>query len=222
MIWNDILRSFLQTLGMTSVSIIIAYLIGLPIGIILNVTSSNGIKPNKVVNLILGIFVNVMRSIPCLLLIIVMKPVTSVIFGQGLWAGRWYSMIVPLVAASFGLIARSVEQSLAEIPSGEIEAAKSMGASVKDIIFHVLLVETRPSLLLGFAISSVSILGYTSFAGYIGAGGLIVQGFNFGYYGTNKLGMWICVIVIILLVQVIQEIGLIASKKLDKRIKNKK
>ena len=131
-------------------------------------------------------------------------------------------MIVPLVVASFGLIARSVEQSLAEIPSGEIEAAKSMGASVKDIIFHVFLVETRPSLLLGFAIASVSILGYTSFAGYIGAGGLIDQGFTFGYYGTEKLAMWICIIVVIILVQVIQEIGLIMSKKLDKRIKNKK
>ncbi len=220
MIWNDILRSFFQTLGMTSISIIVAYLIGLPIGIILNITSANGIKPNKTVNLILGIFVNIMRSIPCLLLIIILKPVTRFILGA--WSGRWYTMIVPLVVASFGLIARSVEQSLAEIPSGEIEAAKSMGASVKDIIFHVFLVETRPSLLLGFAIASVSILGYTSFAGYIGAGGLIDQGFTFGYYGTEKLAMWICIIVVIILVQVIQEIGLIMSKKLDKRIKNKK
>lgn len=220
MIWNDILRSFFQTLGMTSISIIVAYLIGLPIGIILNITSENGIKPNKTVNLILGIFVNIMRSIPCLLLIIILKPVTRSILGA--WSGRWYTMIVPLVVASFGLIARSVEQSLAEIPSGEIEAAKSMGASVKDIIFHVFLVETRPSLLLGFAIASVSILGYTSFAGYIGAGGLIDQGFTFGYYGTEKLAMWICIIVVIILVQVIQEIGLILSKKLDKRIKNKR
>ena len=140
---------------------------------------------------ILGFLVNVLRSIPCLLLIVLLIPVTNVFFGRGSWSGNWYSMIVPLVFASFGFIARMVEQSLSEVDSGVIEAAKSLGASNTQIVFRVLLSEAKPSLISGFAVTVVSIIGYTSFAGYISGGGLIVEAFNLGYYGSNKIGMWL-------------------------------
>ena len=128
-------------------------------------------------------------------------------------------MIVPLVAASFAFISRMVEQSLAEVPSGVIEASKSLGASDLQIVTKVLLSEAKPSLISGFAVTVVSIIGYTSFAGYIAGGGLIVEAFNLGYYGTEKLGMWICILFVVIIVQIIQEGGLYISKKLDKRRK---
>ncbi len=215
--WENILISIKETILMTSISTIFAYLIGLPIGIYLYVSSKKGLKPNKVLNTILGTLVNIFRSIPCLLLIIILIPVTNIIFGKGSWSGDWYSMVVPLVFASFAFVARMVEQSLSEVNAGVIEAAKSLGATDLQIIAKVLLSEAKPSLISGFAVSVVSIIGYTSFAGYIAGGGLIVEAFNLGYYGTNKLGMWICVIFVVLIVQLIQEGGLFIAKKIDKR-----
>ena len=217
--WNNILNAILDTLFMTSVSTIIAYAIGLPIGVLLYVTSKKGLKPNPVLNSILGTIVNIFRSIPCLILIIILIPITNFFFGKGSWSGYWYSMIVPLVFASFAFIARMVEQSLSEVNLGVIEAAKSLGASNWQIITKVLLKEARPSLISGFAVTVVSIIGYTSFAGYIAGGGLIVEAFNLGYYGTQKLGMWICILFVVIIVQVIQEGGLLISKRIDKRRK---
>ena len=217
--WENILEAIYSTLLMTCISTVIAYLIGLPIGVLLYNTSKKGLTPNATINTILGTIVNIFRSIPCLLLIIVLIPLTNVLFGKGSWSGYWYSMIVPLVFASFAFIARMVEQSLMEVNSGVIEAAKSLGASDFQIIMKVLLSEAKPSLISGFSVVIVSIIGYTSFAGYIAGGGLIVQAFNFGYYGTEKVGMWVCILVVILIVQLIQEGGLFISKKLDKRRK---
>jgi D-methionine transport system permease protein len=204
---------------MTVISTVIAYIIGLPIGVLLYVTSKKGLIPNTIVNTILGTIVNIFRSIPCLLLIIVLIPVTNIFFGKGSWSGNWYSMIVPLVFASFAFIARMVEQSLTEVNSGVIEAARSLGASDFQIIMKVLLSEAKPSLISGFAVTVVSIIGYTSFAGYIAGGGLIVEAFNLGYYGTDKLGMWICILFVVIMVQLIQEGGLFISKRIDKRRK---
>ena len=203
--WTNLLEAISDTLLMTVISTIVAYIIGLPIGIILYNTSNKGLKPNKIINSILGTIVNIFRSIPCLLLIIIFIPVTNIIFGKGSWSGDWYSMIVPLVAASFAFISRMVEQSLAEVPSGVIEASKSLGASDLQIVTKVLLSEAKPSLVSGFAVTVVSIIGYTSFAGYIAGGGLIVEAFNLGYYGTEKLGMWICILFVVIIVQIIQE-----------------
>ncbi len=217
--WNDLLAAAKDTLLMTCISTIIAYILGLPLGILLYTTSKKGLRPNKAINLILGTIVNVFRSIPCLLLIIVLIPLTNIIFGKGSWSGNWYSMIVPLVFASFAFIARMVEQSLTEVNTGVIEAAKSLGASNFQIIMKVLLSEAKPSLVSGFAVTVVSIIGYTSFAGYIAGGGLIVEAFNLGYYGTEKLGMWICILFVVIIVQIIQEGGLLISKKIDKRRK---
>lgn len=217
--WNNILAAFKDTLLMTSISTIIAYVLGLPIGVLLYITSKKGLKPNPIINTILGTIVNIFRSIPCLILIIILIPLTNFVFGKGSWSGNWYSMIVPLVFASFAFIARMVEQSLSEVNLGVIEAAKSLGASDWQIITKVLLVEAKPSLISGFAVTVVSIIGYTSFAGYIASGGLIVEAFNLGYYGTQKLGMWICILFVVIIVQVIQEGGLLISKKIDKRRK---
>ena len=217
--WGNLLQATLDTLLMTTISTVIAYIIGLPIGILLYMTSKKGLFPNTPINAILGTIVNIFRSIPCLLLIIILIPVTNVIFGKGSWSGNWYSMIVPLVFASFAFIARMVEQSLAEVNGGVIEAAKSLGASNWQIITKVLISEATPSLISGFAVTVVSIIGYTSFAGYIAGGGLIVEAFNLGYYGTEKLGMWLCILFVVVIVQLIQEGGLLISKKLDKRRK---
>lgn len=217
MVWSNIFSSILDTILMTVIATLIAYLIGLPIGVLLNITSKKGLKPNRIVNVVLGTIVNIFRSIPCLLLIIILIPITNFFFGKGSWSGGWYSMIVPLVFASFGFIARMVEQSLADVDAGVIEASKSLGASNWQIVYGVLLSEAKPSLISGFAVTVVSIIGYTSFAGYIAGGGLIVEAFNLGYYGTNKLGMWICILFVVIIVQLIQEGGLIVAKKVDKR-----
>ena len=217
--WTQLLEALRDTMLMTVISTVIAYIIGLPIGVLLYVTSKKGLIPNTIVNTILGTIVNIFRSIPCLLLIIVLIPITNVIFGKGSWSGNWYSMIVPLVFASFAFIARMVEQSLTEVNSGVIEAARSLGASDLQIIMKVLLSEAKPSLISGFAVTVVSIIGYTSFAGYIAGGGLIVEAFNLGYYGTDKLGMWICILFVVIMVQLIQEGGLFIAKRIDKRRK---
>ena len=217
--WIQLLEALRDTMLMTVISTVIAYIIGLPIGVLLYVTSKKGLIPNTIVNTILGTIVNIFRSIPCLLLIIVLIPVTNIFFGKGSWSGNWYSMIVPLVFASFAFIARMVEQSLMEVNTGVIEAARSLGATDFQIIMKVLLSEAKPSLISGFAVTVVSIIGYTSFAGYIAGGGLIVEAFNLGYYGTDKLGMWICILFVVIMVQLIQEGGLFISKKIDKRRK---
>lgn len=217
--WIQLLEALRDTMLMTVISTVIAYIIGLPIGVLLYVTSKKGLIPNTIVNTILGTIVNIFRSIPCLLLIIVLIPVTNIFFGKGSWSGNWYSMIVPLVFASFAFIARMVEQSLTEVNTGVIEAARSLGATDFQIIMKVLLSEAKPSLISGFAVTVVSIIGYTSFAGYIAGGGLIVEAFNLGYYGTDKLGMWICILFVVIMVQLIQEGGLFISKRIDKRRK---
>nr|MCR4879908.1 ABC transporter permease subunit [Bacilli bacterium] len=186
---NILAKAALDTLLMTLISTVFAYIIGLPLGILLYVTSKKGLKPNKAINLTVGTIVNIMRSIPCLLLIIILIPLTNVVFGKGSWSGNWYSMIIPLIFASFAFIARMVEQSLNEVDVSVIEAARSLGCSDWQIIYKVLIPETRSSLISGLAVVIVSVIGYTSFAGYIAAGGLIVEAFNLGYYGTDKLGM---------------------------------
>ena len=214
-----ILESTKDTLLMVIVSTIIAYLIGLPIGVLLFYTSKKGLKPNKWVNMIVGTIVNIFRSIPCLLLIIILIPVSNAIIGQGKWSGYWYSMVIPLIVASFAFVARMVEQSLAEVNSGVIETATAMGTPQHKIILNVLLPEAKPSLVSGFAVTVVSIIGYTSFAGYIAGGGLIYEAFNLGYWGTNETMMWILIFVVVIIVQIIQEGGLYISKKIDKRRK---
>lgn len=220
---DNILKATGETILMTLIGTFFAYLIGLPLGILLNITSKNGIKPNKWINLFIGIFVNIMRSIPCLLLIVILMPLTRMVFNKA--TGYWYTMIIPILFASFGFVSRLVESSLNEVDSGVIEASKSMGASTFQIITKVLFVEAKPSLVNGIAVTLINVIGLTAFAHSFSAGGLITLAYS--YYSTHinsylkESTIWIILITIIILVQIIQEIGLYLSKKVDKRRKVK-
>ncbi len=219
----DYWKAVLETLGMTFISTFLAYLVGLPLGILLKNTSKNGLRPCRWLNVVLGIIVNFLRSVPCLILTVLLLPVNRAILGRG--TGAWYTMIIPLFFSTFAFVARNVEQSLQDVDNGEIEAAKSMGASNFQIIRYVLLTEARSSLLLGFTITLVNVLGYTSFAYNISAGGLISEMWSYyahhtGDFSTSAV-FWILVAIVVVIVEVIQETGLFLAKKLDKRKKLK-
>ena len=229
---GSLLIALLETIGMTIIGTILAYIIGFPIGIILNITSKNGIKPNKYINAVLGTIVNIMRSIPCILLIVILLPLTRLILGRS--SGEWYVMIIPIFVAAFGFVSRIVESSLNEVDGGVIEAAKSMGASTYQIITKVLFTEARPSLINGIATATINIIGFTAFAYDLGAGGLISKAYSYYKNNTkyfisyseffNNPDIWnllITIILIVVLVQLIQILGQTISKKIDKRRKAK-
>ena len=219
----DFLKITLETLGMTLISTALAYLIGLPLGIILKNTSKNGLRPNKPVNLVLGILVNFLRSVPCLILTVILLPLNRALLGRG--TGQWYTMIIPLFFSTFAFVARSVEQSLQDVDNGAVEAVKSLGASPFQIIIHVYLGEARASLLLGFTITLVNVLGYTSFAYNIGAGGLISGIWSYYTRHTSNFlsswTFWVLILIVVALVELVQELGLYLAKKVDKRKKLK-
>ena len=217
----NVLKAFYETVLMTVISTSLAYLVGLPLGVLLNVTSKNGLRPNKFINTILGIIVNFLRSIPCLILTVILIPLNRSIFGTA--SGSFYTMIIPLFFSSFAYVSRIVEQSLNEVDNGEIEAIRSLGASDFFIIRKVLLVEARSSLVLGIGVTLVNVIGYTSFAYNLGAGGLISQ--IWSYYTkhtsdfTSTFLFWFLIILVVLIVQLFQELSLFISKKIDKRRK---
>ena len=207
-----------ETILMTVISTFLAYLIGLPLGIILYITGKKGLVKNKAINQTLGIIINLLRSIPCLLLIIILLPLTRAILGKG--TGEWYVIIIPLFFASFPFVSRMVEQSLLEIDEGVVEASRAMGGSTFKIIIYSILPECKVSLITGVALSMVSILGYTSFAYNIGAGGLISEAYSLYRQDPSSpwaIGIWVIILVIVILVQVIQEGTLLISRKIDKR-----
>lgn len=208
--------SLWETLYMVVISTILSYAVGLPIGVILNITGKDGICQNRVVNSILGVIVNIFRSIPFLILLIWMIPVTQTIVGTMVGPT---SVIVPLVASAAPFVGRMVESSLSEIDGGVIEAAQSMGSSSWQIIYKVLIPEAKPSLLIGAAISVTTILGYSAMAGKVGGGGLGAVATNYGLYRYDNEIMLITIIIIVVIVQIFQEIGMITAKKLDKRLK---
>ena len=215
----DILIMIAETIGVTAIATLFAYVLGLPCGILLNITGKNGLKPCKWLNTLVGVIVNILRSIPCLIIIVICIPLTREIFGRG--TGDWFTILIPLTVCAFGFVSRMVEQSLAEVPAGEIEAFKSLGATDFQIIRKVLLPEARVSLIMGVAVVAVSILGYTSFAYNIGAGGLISGIYTFytrntGEYLSSSL-FWFLIVIVVLIVQGMQELGLFIAKKLDKR-----
>lgn len=217
--FNDISKLFVETLLMTLIATGCTYIIGIPLGLILNITSSKGIGQNRIVNILLSTIVNILRSIPCLIIVVLMMPMVRSIFGVG--TGRWYTILIPLIFTSIGFVSRMVEQSLRDVDYGKIEAVKSLGATNFQIITKVLLPEARASLIGGVAVVMVSIIGYTSFAYNIGAGGLIAGLWQFyaknpGNYLKEPI-FWILIIIIVILVWLIQEFGLFISKKLDKR-----
>ncbi len=209
-----IANGFLETIYMTLISSVIAYAIGLPLGILLTVTDSKGLTPNKALYGTLGTLINVLRSVPFLILLIAVLPITRFITGTTLGST---ATIVPLVIGSAPFIARIVEGSLREVDNGVIEAAQAMGASTLQIIFKVLLPEARPSLIQGSTIAITTILGYSAMTGFVGGGGLGDLAIRYGYYRYQTGIMLVTVALLVLIVQIIQEIGLKAALKTDKR-----
>ena len=205
-----------DTLIMTGVSTFFAYVLGLPMGVLLNITQAHGIWPNKWVNRILGWIVNVGRSMPFIILMIAIMPFTKLVVGTKIGVP---GAIVPLVVSAAPFIARMVETSLSEIDAGVIEAARSMGASRMQIVRKVFLPEALPSLILGASISIITILSYTAIAGAIGAGGLGDLAIRYGYQRNVPSMMWTTVLLILVLVQVIQSLFSWLSVKMDKRLR---
>lgn len=204
-----------ETIYMTLLSTIFAYIIGLPIGLILSVTGKNGIRPIAWLNRILGIIVNIFRSIPFIILMVAMLPVAKFIVGSSLGNK---AMIVTLVIAAAPYVARMVESSIAEVGGGVIEAAKAMGTPTFKIVTKVLIPEARPSLITGAIISMVTILGYSAMAGTIGGGGLGQIAITYGYQKYQNNIIWICVALTIIIVQIIQELGAVIARRSDRRI----
>lgn len=205
-----------DTLIMVAVSTIFAYLIGLPLGVLLNVTQPHGIWPHKWFNRILGWVVNIGRSLPFIILMIAIMDFTKFIVGTKIGVR---GAIVPLVVSAAPFIARMVETSLAEVDAGVVEAAQSMGASPAQIVWKVYLPEAKPSLILGASISIITILAYTAIAGAVGAGGLGDLAIRYGYVRRVPEMMWVTVILIVVMVQVIQSIFSFLSTRLDKRLR---
>lgn len=201
---------------MVLLSSFLAYVIGMPLGIILVVTDTDGIHPIPLLQKILGLVINLMRSVPFLILLFIVLPLSKIIIGTRIGSP---AIIIPLTIAAAPYIARVVESSFREIDAGVIEAAKSMGASTWHIIWKVLLPESKPSLLLGAALAITTILSYSAMAGFTGGGGLGAIAINYGYYRYEPELMWIAVILLVVMVQIIQEIGTRLSKKSDKRIR---
>ena len=216
-LWNNglIQLGIWETVYMTLISSAFAYLIGLPLGVILNVTDKKGIAPHPKLNSVLGFVVNFFRSIPFIILMVAMLPVAK--FLVGTMIGN-KAVIVMLIVAAATYVARMVESSLNEVNVGVIEAAQSMGASNFEIICKVLVPEAKPALITGAAISVVTILGYSAMAATIGGTGLGQIAIIYGHQRSNDDITWICVFLIWIIVQVIQELGRYIAVKTDKRI----
>lgn len=209
-----IIRGIGESLYMTIGATVFGYLLGLPVGILLAVTDRDGIHPNAVIYKIFDVIVNILRSIPFLILLILLIPFTRALVGKSYGPT---ATIVPLVIAAAPFIARMVESSLKEVDPGVIEAARSMGADNVTIITKVLLVEARTSLVVGSTIALGTILGYSAMAGSVGGGGLGDIAIRYGYYRYETDIMAVTVILLIVLVQIFQTIGMRAASRLDKR-----
>lgn len=215
---SDMASMFLEeswaTIYMTLISSAISYLIGIPLGVILVVTDRDGIAPCRPVHTVLGILINIFRSIPFLILLVMVLPVTKFLVHTTLGPK---AIIPPLIFASAPYIGRMVESSLKEVSAGVIEAAKSMGASNWQIIWKVLLPEAKPSLLVGAAICITTILSYSAMAGFVGGGGLGAIALNYGYYRYKTDIMLVAVALLVIIVQIIQEFWMRLSRATDKR-----
>lgn len=208
-------QGFIETIYMTVISTALAYIIGLPLGLVLVVTDKDGIHPIPWLNSLLGMIINFFRSIPFLILLIALRPFTKMVVGTVIGSK---AAIVGLWIAAAPFIARMVESSLKEVEIGVVEAAQSMGASPFQIMTKVLLPEAKPSLLVGAAISITTILGYSAMAGIVGAGGLGAIAINYGYYRKQSDIMYVMVILMAIIVLVFQELGMRISKHTDRRL----
>ncbi|HEX2926004.1 MAG TPA: methionine ABC transporter permease [Ruminiclostridium sp.] len=209
-----ILMGLLETLYMTLLSTALAYVFGLPLGVLLVTSEENGIMPLPKLNKVLNLLVNLLRSVPFLILLIAVIPFTRFIIGTTIGST---ATVVPLVIAAAPFIARLVESSIKEVDKGVIEAAVSMGCSPLQIIRKVMIPEAVPSLMVGAAIATTTILGYSAMAGIVGGGGLGDIAIRYGYYRYENGIMIVTVIILVVVVQILQEIGMKIARKLDKR-----
>ncbi|MGI6434392.1 MAG: methionine ABC transporter permease [Syntrophomonadaceae bacterium] len=204
-----------ETLYMVVISTALSYLLGLPLGVILVITEAGHVLENRWINQVLGVLVNATRSIPFIIFLILVIPLTRLLVGTSI--GTVASM-VPLTLAAIPFVARLVETSLKEIQWGLIEAAVSMGANAWQVISKVLIPEATPSIILGVAITTINLVGYSAMAGIVGGGGLGTLAYYYGYQRYEDLIMWVTVIVLIVFVQCIQIMGdKMAAKSIDKR-----
>ncbi len=204
--WETIVMSVVSTLG--------AYVLGIPLGVALVLTNPDGLKPHRVLNTILGWIVNMGRSIPFIILLVVLIPVTRLVMGTSLGVP---GAVFPLIVAAAPFVARMVEQSIAEVDAGLIEAAQSFGASTWQIVYKVFLTESLPSLIRGFAITFITLFGYTAMAGVVGAGGLGDIAIRYGYQRYQDDVMIATLIITVILVQIVQSTCNFAVRKIDKR-----
>lgn len=209
-----LMEGTMDTLYMTFTATFVAYIFGLPIGILAEITRKNGIYPILPLNKILDAIINLGRSIPFIILLVAVMPVTRAVVGTTLGPK---AATVPLIIGAVPFVARLVENSLRELDSGVIEAARAMGANVKEIIFKVMIPETLPSLILGMSLATITLVGYTAMAGTIGAGGLGDIAIRYGYYRYQTDVMIITIILLVIFVQGIQSFGQFISKAIDKR-----
>ena len=217
--WNSqvivmLLEGIRDTLYMTLASTLFGYIIGLPMGIVLTVTDKDGIRPNAAVYKVLDVISNLLRSIPFIILLIVLIPFTRFVVGRSYGST---ATIVPLTIAAAPYIARMVESSLKEVDAGVIEAARSMGASDFQIVTKVMLVEARTSLIVGATISLGTILGYSAMAGTVGGGGLGDIAIRYGYTRWQTEIMVVTVVLLVILFQIFQTIGMKIANRLDRR-----
>ena len=208
-----------ETMYALILEVIFAYVVGLPLGVLLVTGEKDGIRPMpgwmmKALNIV----INLLRSVPFLILMIIVLPLSKIIVGTKVGTP---ATIPPMVIAAFPLVARMVESSLREVNHGVIEASQSMGASTWQIVTKVLLPEALPSLISGGTITVGTILGYGAMAGIIGGGGLGKMAINYGYYNFKYLVMWAAVIGLIILVQIFQSVGTKLSQVSDKRLRNR-
>ena len=205
-----------DTLVMTVMSTLFAYLIGLPMGVLSVLSQPHGIRPHKAANAVLGWIINIGRSFPFAILMVALFPFTKLVMGTRLGLR---GAILPLVVASALFVARMVETSLSEVDAGVIEAAQSMGASTFQIVWKVYLPEAMPSLILGGSITLIAIVGYTAIAGMVGAGGLGDLAIRYGHQRNVPSVMWVTVVILVIIVQVVQSVFSRLSVRIDKRLK---
>ena len=203
-ITQTIAKGFLETLEMTGVATAVAYILGLPLGVLLAVTGKNGIAENRPVSFVLGSILNIARSIPFLILLVMLIPFTRLIVGTSLGTE---ATIVPLTVGTIPIVARMVEQSLHEVNPGVIEAAQAMGAGNLRIVKEVLIPEAGPSLLMGVSINIATVLGYSAMAGFVGGGGLGDIAIQYGYYRYETNILLITVAMLVIIVQFLQSFG---------------
>ena len=215
---HDLLRFIWETLVMTFLPTVIAFLIGLPLGILLVVGEEDGILPlPKAVMKVIHVIINLLRSLPFLILLLVVMPLSRAIVGTSVGTA---AMIVPLSIAAFPFVARLVETSIREVDHGVVEAALSMGASPAQIIWKVLIPEAKPALIANFMVSMITIFGYGAMSGAVGGGGLGNMAIQYGYNRHRPLVMYAAAVLLILLVQIFQSVGNAIAKRSDRRLRS--